>query len=231
MGKWQVKLINPESVVEAFVHQTWAKVLGDMERWVKKELVPALAYGSASPNGGLGLMGIADTPFYAYITSPEGLSELGINIADAIKLLRAYEATMKVSSNNTTLVLRFGDEAELKLATKHPDASNPSLGITSWMEWVLDGKKVNNAGFVPRNNLPASSQQKIRITSAPGGLMLPKGRLGSTGSWQFPDSFVHYSRDWFDANSALLEQVVVNQAAAFFTKRASQGAVIIPHGP
>lgn len=188
---------------------------------MKKELVPALAYGSASPNGGLGLVGIADTPFYAFVTSPEGLSQLGINEVDAVKLLRAYERSMKVSINNTMLVLRFGDEAELKLATKHPDASNPNLGITSWMEWVLDGKKVNDAGFVPRSQLPPASQKKIRVTSSPGGLMLPRGKFGSKGTWEFPGSFVNYSKDWFDVNTSTLEKIIADQAALFFTKRAA----------
>jgi len=221
MGKWQVSLINPEGPVEAAIHQIWSRVMDDMEKWIKKELVPALAYGSAAPNGDLGLLGIADTPFYNYVSSPQGLSELGIEVADAVKLLRAYENSMKVSSNNTMIFLRFGDEAELKLATKHPDASNRSLGIVSWMEWVLDGKIVTNAGFVPRQNLPRSSQNLIRITSAPGGLMLPQGRLGSTGTWKFPDSFVNYDKDWFDANAAILEKLVVDKAAEFFTKRAA----------
>jgi len=222
MGKWQVSLINPSDVVEAAIRQIWAKVLGDMEKWIKKELVPALAYGSAAPNGNLGLIGIADTPFYAYVSSPQGLSELGINVADAVKLLRAYESSMKVSSNNNMVFLRFGNEAELKLATKHPAASNRNLGITSWLEWVLDGKTVTNAGFVPSSNLPASAQQQIRITSAPGGLMLPKGRFGSTGTWKFPDSFVNYDKQWFDANAATLEKLMVDKAAEFFTKRASK---------
>jgi hypothetical protein len=222
MAKWQVKLVNPSSAVEAAIRQVWTKVMGDMEKWIKKELVPALAYGSAAPNGNLGLMGIADTPFYAYITSPQGLSELGINVVDAVKLLRAYESSMKVSSNNNMVFLRFGDEAELKLATKHPDASNRNLGITSWLEWVLDGKSVTNAGFVPKESLPPSAQKKIRITSAPGGLMLPQGRFGSKGTWKFPDSFVNYDSAWFAFNAAKLEKLMADKAAEFFTKRASK---------
>lgn len=221
MTKWQVKLINPKDAVEAVFLRIWAKVMVDMAKWIKKSLVPALAYGSAAPNGNLGLIGIADTPFYAYVSSPQGLSELGINLVDAIKLLRAYESSMHVSSSNSTVFLRFGNEAELKLATKHPAASNGNLGITSWMEWVLDGKQVTNAGFVPRSNLPTSAHSSIRVTSAPGGLMLPPGTFGSTGAWKFPDSFVNYDREWISANAAILEQVVVEQAAIFFTKRAS----------
>lgn len=222
MGKWQVDLINPNSVIDTAIRQIWAKVLGDMEKWIKRELVPALAYGTAAPNGGLGLLGIADTPFYAYVTSPQGLSELGINVVDAVKLLRAYESSMKVSSNNTMVYLRFGNEAELKLATKHPDASNRNLGITSWLEWVLDGKSVTDAGFVPRGDLPSSAQKQIRITSAPGGLMLPRGEFGSKGTWKFPDSFVNYDKAWLDINAPRLENLVVDKAAEFFTKRASK---------
>ena len=219
-GTWQVKLINPEDAVREIVFKIWSGVMSDMQRWMRKELVPALVYGSASDKGNMGLQGIANTPFYAYITSPDGLSQLGIEIVDAIKLLRAYESTIQVVHNNKMVVLKFGDMAQIKLATPHPEAKDRSLGIQSWLEWIVDGVPVPDAGFVPRSNLPTDAQKKIRVKSSPGGLMLPKGKFGSTGTWKFPQQFANYDRDWLAANAASIERIIVDQATVFFTKRA-----------
>lgn len=216
-GKWQIRLINPEHIIEQAVYVIWADVMVDMQKWIEKQLVPALVYGSASSKGNLGLQGIADTQFYAYITSAQGLAELGINVVDAVKLLRAYENSMRVSHNNNMIILKFGDMAQLKAATPHP---SKNVTVQSWLEWIVDGVPVTNAGFVPANQLPQSAQKNIRVSSSPGGLMLPKGRYGSTGQWKFPQQFANYDRDWLAANASTLEKVVVDQAVIFFTKRA-----------
>lgn len=214
-GKWSIKLINPDHIIKQAVSQIWAGVMADMEKWITKELVPALTYGSASPKGNLGLQGIADTAFYKFITGPQGISELGISPVDAVKLLRAYENSMKVSYNNNLIILRFGDMAQLKAATPHSDKD---VTVQSWLEWIVDGVPIAGYGFVPANELPKNLQDTPR--SRPGGLMLKKGEYGSTGQWKFPQQFAHYDSDWLAFNAAKLEKLIVEQAIIFFNKRA-----------
>lgn len=214
-GNWQVKLIQPSNAVREAVYHIWSLVTGDMHQWMEKELVPALVYG------GLGINGINHTPFYQYVTSPDGISELGIEHSDAEDLLRSYVDTIKISHNNRMVFLRFGDIAQLKLDTPHPAANQHTLNIQSWLEWIVDGTKVADAGFVPRENLPSSALKFIRTRSAAGGLMLPRGRFGSTGAWAFPKQFANYDSEWLASNAVIIENIVANQAALFFTRRAA----------
>jgi hypothetical protein len=96
------------------VRAIWALALQDLKKWAAKDLVRAMTFG------GMGIQGIAQTPFYRYISSEEGLSQLGIQKADPPRLLEAYEKTFKVSANNTMMLIKFGDIAELKTHTPHP---------------------------------------------------------------------------------------------------------------
>jgi hypothetical protein len=81
--------------------------------------------------GGFGIQGISQTAFYRFISSADGLSQLGIPATEPPKLLKAYEKTFKVSLNNTMFVMRFGDVAALKMGTPHPAAGTGNLRIGS----------------------------------------------------------------------------------------------------
>lgn len=211
---WKLKLINPKDAVVKAVNEGWAFALKDIEDWMESDLTNALI------NGGFGIQGIRDTAFYNFITSPDGLSQLGIEKGDAHKLLEAYRKSIKVSRNNRLVTLKFGDHARLRLSTPHPYAGIKHLHVQSWMEFVLDGVKAQS-GFVPRAKLPESSQKHIRVKSAPGGLMLPQGKSGSSGSWQFPAKLLNYDSDWLKRNAAKIEKAIQQAAIRFLTKRVS----------
>lgn len=211
---WNLKLIRPADVVRVAVYRAWAASLSDLQQWIQTDLVHAMVYG------GLGLQGIADTPFYKFVVSPEGLSQLGIEKTEPPKLLQAYVDTVKVSKNNTLLKLQFGDVALLKIATPHPASGTGHLQIESWLEWVVD-KETVQSGYVPRNKLPRSIQKNIRVKSAPGGLMLGRGQFGSTGLWRFPTQLADFERRWLSVNIAKIEKLIQTQLIMFLTKRLS----------
>jgi hypothetical protein len=168
--------------------------------------------------GGMGIDGIAQTPFYRFISSPEGLSQLGIQATEPPRLLQAYERTFKATSNNTTFVMRFGDVAMLKLFTPHPAAGTGHLQVESWMEWILD-KETVGSGFVSRSRLPNKSQRAIRLSTPLGGLMLPAGKFGSTGEWRFPPQYQNYDVRWLEQNIKRIQDAIINQMAILLTKR------------
>jgi hypothetical protein len=188
--------------------------LKDLQKWIETDLVRAMVYG------GLGLQGIADTPFYKFVISPDGLSQLGIEKTEPPKLLAAYERTIKVSRTNNLVKIQFGDMAQLKLATPHPASGTGHLQIESWLEWVTDKKKVQS-GFVPRSRVPKAIQKNIRVKSAPGGLMLPKGTFGSTGLWRFPPQLADFEKRWLRANAAKIEKLLQQQSIVFLSKSVS----------
>jgi hypothetical protein len=74
---------------------------------------------------------------------------------------------------------------------------------------------------VPRARLPKEAQRAIRVKSAPGGLMLPDGRFGSTGRWRFPANFANYPSKWFNDNVAKIEMAIRDAAIRFLSKRFS----------
>lgn len=211
---WQLKLIRPTDAIKASVNQGWSLALSDIENWVETDLVNAMVYG------GLGIQGIAETSFYRFITSPDGLSQLGIEKSDPPKLLEAYKRSIKASRNNRTVTIKFGNEAQLKLATPHPHAGVQHLHVQSWLEFIVDGVNAES-GFVPRVRLPKQIQKNIRVKSAPGGLMLPQGRFGSTGKWRFPTNLINYENKWLKSNAAKIEQAMHNAAIRFLNKRLS----------
>ena len=192
--------------------KSWAGTLQDLETWLQTDLVRAMVHG------GLGIQGIAQTPFYKFVTSSDGLSQLGIERTEPPKLLAAYERTIKTGRNNRQVFIRFGDVALLKLATPHPASGTGHLTLDSWLEWVVDKKKVAR-GFVPRSALPAGSQKRIRLNSAPGGLMLASGKFGSSGLWRFPARFQDFEDKWLRGNVRKIERAVIKQTIVFLTKR------------
>lgn len=211
---WRLDLIDPVNSVTIAVNKAWAEALQDLEKWMRSDLIDALVFG------GLGIQGIVQTPFYLFISSPEGLSELGIEKTEPPKLLDAYKASFSIARNNRMLILRFGDTALLKMGTAHPASGTGRLTITSWMEWVLDGVN-SDAGYVPRSRVPAGAQKHIRIHSAPGGLMMPRGVFGSSGFWKFPSTLLDYDRKWVSNNSSKIEDAIVHQMTIFLSKRLS----------
>jgi hypothetical protein len=208
---WKLKLIRPSESVKIAVNKGWADALKDLETWMQSDLVRAMVYG------GLGIQGIAQTPFYKFVSSQDGLSQLGIEKTEPPKLLRAYLSTIKIIRKNNQVNIKFGDMALLKLATPHPASGTGHLQIESWLEWVFDKKKVAS-GFVPRNRMPVAIQKRIRVQSAPGGLMLSKGTFGSTGLWRFPTQLADFEVKWLRENVSTIEKLVQERAIVSLTK-------------
>jgi hypothetical protein len=211
---WRLKLIRPVNAVEIAVNKAWALALQDLERWMKDELIEALV------TGGFGIQGIQDTAFYRFISSPDGLSQLGIEKSDPLKLLEAYRRTFKVSRNNRLIMLKFGDVARLKLSTPHPYAGIGHLHVRSWLEFIVDGVQAES-GFVPRGRLPRGAQNRIRVNSAPGGLMLPRGILGSKGKWRVPKIHTDYDVRWLKRNTPKIEKAIQKAIVRFLNQRLS----------
>ena len=170
-------------------------------------------------HGGMGLEGIAQTPFYKFITSNEGLSELGIPETEPPKLLKAYKDTFRIDVRGNSLAFYFGNVYNLIRATPHPATGTGQLKIGSWLRWAVDGQKVNDRGFVPRSRLPKAGtlRGRIRLSDPLGGLMLPANRFGSSGRWELPIVFRNYADEWFIKNKARLEALIVKYVEFIFT--------------
>ena len=176
---------------------------------MKSSLVPALVYG------GLGIKGIADTSFYKFVTSPAGLSQLGIRPGDPAALLNAYLYGYKIVRSKTTIELRFGEEKDLIRKTPHWANNTGKLRINSWMTWILTNRIVADYGYVPRPSLPKGLQRRIRLSDPLGGLMLSKGKFRSSGRWQFPSVFKDYYVTWFNQNQSEIAKLMDKQFRLF----------------
>lgn len=220
MPKWGVRIVNLADIKKKLSDRLNRRVLPGLKSWVETDLVRALVYG------GMGIQGIAQTDFYAWITSVEGLSELGIEASEPPKLLNAYLKTFKVtySSTGRTINLDFGDIKLLKLMTPHPAAGTGSLNIDSWLTWVFDDITVN-AGFVSRariSRVSPKTEEYIRLGPPLGGLMLPARAFGiSTGHWKFPSQFSDYDIDWVDKNRAKI-RLAIRQKTLELIKRGTR---------
>jgi hypothetical protein len=193
------------------VTQALPRALAQLEIWIAHDLVKSLVYG------GQGLQGISQTEFYKFITSPEGLSQLGITSSEPPKLLKAYETAFKVSKKGGILSLDFGDLATLKAATPHPAAGTGHLTVQSWLELALD-KKTIGRGFVPRDRIKRSSQGSIRLDAPLGGLMLPKGAFGSSGLWRFPEALSDFESKWVGVNADKIQDLIFDQFSEFLNE-------------
>jgi len=174
---------------------------------------------NALVNGGMGLQGISQTPFYQFISSPDGLSQLGIDESQPPKLLKAYKDTFRMEVRGLTLAFYFGNVYNLIRATPHPASGTGQLRIGSWLRWAVDGQKVNDRGFVPRSRLPEKGplRGRIRLNNPLGGLMLPAKAFGSTGHWQLPAVFTSYADEWFLRNQGRLEGIITKYITFLFT--------------
>lgn len=210
--KWRVDLKSPEKVIKIALNKAVKLVFVDLEKWIRKELVKAMV------DGGFGIEGIRDTAFYKFISSPEGLSQLGIEATEPPKLLQAYRRTLKIIRRGNQLVLQFGNTALLKLATPHPAAGTGNLRVESWLEWIVDDLTVDS-GFVRRDRLPMHAKKRIRLGDPLGGLMLPRDVLGSTGLWRFPAQLQDYERDWLRINVNKIETAIVLKISELLAKR------------
>jgi hypothetical protein len=176
-------------------------------------LIPAMVHG------GLGIQGIEQTDFYRFISSADGLSQLGIDASNPPKLLEAYKnSAFSIEKSNRFIALRFGDVAVLKAATPHPASGTGQLRVASWLEWIIDEKR-EPAGFVPRENLPASAHRSIRLNNPLGGLMLSRGKFGSTGMWRFPSHLMDYEEKWFGDNITAIQTAIVKETIRIFTSK------------
>jgi len=211
---WKLILKSPRKGITGRLNRAVNFVLVDLDKWIKTTFVKALVHG------GLGIEGIRETPFYKFISSPEGLSQLGIEPTEPPKLLKAYERTIKVSRKGRQLILRFGDVALLKLATPHPARGTGNLQVQSWLEWIVDDVNVGR-GFVPRERIPSGADKAIRLGQPLGGLMLPRGALGSSGLWRFPVQLQDYERAWLKGNVKSIEQALLAKMVELLVKRAN----------
>lgn len=167
------------------------------------QLVPALV------DGGLGIQGISQTAFYRFITSNDGLSQLGIRPGDPPRLLEAYRKTFKIKMRGNKLELQFGDIRKLKLATPHFASGTGRLRVKSWLEWAVDGR-TEPAGYVPRAALPKGMHRAIRLNPPLGGLMLPRGSFRSSGMWSLPPFAQVYEFLWFKQNQFAIENAIAD---------------------
>jgi len=218
MAKWTAKVIgNPAGEIKLKVQRALPKALNDLKRWAATDLVKAMVHG------GMGIEGIEQTDFYRFISSPEGLSQLGIPASEPKKLLKAYKTSaFKVQVRNDTISIEFGNVAALKAATKHPAAGTGHLTISSWLEWVLENKEVGR-GFVPRRKVLGKAQGAIRLKSPLGGLMLPRGVMGSSGLWRFPTKLKNFEEKWLGRNANKIEDAMIDKFSEFLNKRIVSG--------
>lgn len=189
-------------------------MLPRLEKFIEKRLIPALV------DGGYGIQGISETDFYKFITSPDGLSQLGIEADQPPKLLEAYRKTFKVRIRGRQIQILFGNVAKLKMNTPHPASGTGKLVIDSWLTWVVDGR-VEPRGFVRRSRIRGSSysparikkmEGRIRLRSPLGGLMLKNRVLGSTGIWKFPSRYRNYDSKWLRKNAPRIKKVIADEA-------------------
>jgi len=206
---WTIELINPLNKLTIHADRAWARSMQEIDQWMRRELIPAMVYG------GMGIVGIAQTDFYRYVTSARGLSELGIEASEPPKLLRAYATTaFKIVVGKNQMILQFGNYAKLKAATPHPANGTGNLHIDSWLEWVK-GKEVNR-GFVPRSKLDKNASKSIRLGEPLGGLMLPRGAYGSVGLWRFPAQLKSYEQQWVTQNIAVIQELITKKMLSVF---------------
>jgi hypothetical protein len=123
---WNLNLNLPQKAVNDHINRQWPVALKRLGQWLETDFVNALVYG------GMGITGIAQTPFYQWVSSQDGLSELGIEASEPPKLLDAYLRTIKIKQSQKQVEIQFGDMALLKLATPHPAAGTGHLKIESW---------------------------------------------------------------------------------------------------
>lgn len=173
----------------------------------------------------LGISGIAQTPFFLFVISTPGLSQLGITMQDASKLLQAYQNSWQVSVRGSRLTFKFGDVAKLIAGTPHP---SKDAGVKSWLEWVINptggrAKSVSSRGFVSRSNLKSSAAKNIRLPPPGGGLMLPRGVAGSKGSWQFPPHLQNYDRRWLSRNAVPIRDAIAEKISSLLRAELKRG--------
>lgn len=209
----RLEVAVPEDLIEGTLERAWNKALKDLRAWIKTDLIKILVYG------GRGVQGIAQTEFYRFVSSDEGLGQLGIEADQPPKLLRAYEKTLKVTLRSGTLFITFGTFKSLKDATPHPAAGTGNLNVSSWLDWVGPRPVRVQAAYVPRQELPKRARKRIRISSAPGGLMLSASSSGNRSPWQFPKNLSDYQEQWLKDNFNEIETLVSNQLTVFYAKR------------
>lgn len=211
--KLKVRLIRPEQALKEFAQRAWEKTMPELDKWMRSRLVQVLVYG------GNGIQGISQTDFYKFISSDDGLSQLGIERSQPPRLLLAYEnKAFSIRSYKKQMTFQFGDIAKLKVATPHPASGTGNLHIQSWLEWIVDDLPVAR-GYVPRSNLSPGAQKSIRLGSPLGGLMLPRKAFGSTGLWRFPNELKNFEDKWFRENIDKIQTFILEKALEIFAQK------------
>lgn len=155
-------------------------------------------------NGGDRIRGFSSTNTWKWISSPEGLGQIGFTDASqATAVFQAIEQSIRVKTANQSgskiLLIGLLNMMVLARATPHPaTSSTPKLNIESWfVDWILDQKSVTDAGFVDlRTFLKTQTDRGRKIRTYPrsfniaglggAGFMLPGGFSGSRGTWRVP---------------------------------------------
>lgn len=212
----KIKLIDPKKAIKIQVAFAWRDSLQDMSYWLKNDLVDALIFG-----GKFGITGITQTPFFQFISSPEGLGQLGIEPIEIRNLLIAYQNSFDIQISNNKIVFKFGDIAKLIAGTPHPASGTGNLTIKSWMQWIVQKYNVRGYGYVKKSDLPRGLHRRIRVKSVPSGLMIRRGNFGSSGSWKVPDQYRNYAQDWFASNVNAIEKAIIDQIIVFLNMRLS----------
>lgn len=210
---WELDLQNPQSQVRKQILSQLPFVFEKMKNWLENELPKNLIFGGA------GIVGIQETPFYQWLNSNEGLSQLGIDSSEPQKLLDAYLASFKIKKTTESIVLTFGDHDLLELLTPHPASGEGRLEIRSWLEWVLEDLKVQGFGYVSREDLSNRMQEYPRLSSPLGGLMLPAGSFGSSGSWQVPEQYQDFDTKWFIQNEPKIVELMESKFVELLNER------------
>lgn len=205
---WELQILTPKRELYRVLRDGVNRAINQLAIWIADDLVRAFVYG------GHGINGLISTDFYKFIISPQGLSELGIELATATKILDAYLEAFEVRVKKGQITLLFGDIAKLKLKTPHPATGTGKLRVESWLDWIVDGERVLDAGFVPRSTVeeyrPAATKF-IRLRDPLGGLMLPNRRMRSIGHWSFPTKYLDYATDWLNANKPAIELAIITK--------------------
>lgn len=208
---------DPKKVITEAIKKAAKDAFPEVRDFIKGEIIPALIFGTGSLSNRL--LSISNTSFYKWVSSEEGLSQLGIEATEPPKLLEAYQETLKVGRNATTISFNFGDVVQLMLFTPHPASGTGKLTIESWLEWVFDDVTAPEHGFVSRariRRLPDSDDVErlesfIRLGAPLGGLMLPHGQIGSFGFWEFPETLKDFETDWLAKNLDIVNELMVEK--------------------
>lgn len=196
------------------IQQRFVKAAHDGRKVIQDRIGNGLATGQD------GFVGILETPIGFWITSPEGLGELGFpSLLPIDDLMNGIKASTEVRASQT-----LGFELHLNLFnlvvvgnfTPHPASKNtPSLRIKSWfVDWFINKQGVHDAGFVNIKKLenPKTLPRSYSAAGDQAGFMLKFPHLGSTGSWNVPRGLdIKALNKWLNQNKRAIVKILVEE--------------------